>query len=72
MNHIAHAADMDSHAEIREEVRKLCMHFPGSYWRELDRQAAYPEAYARALGEGSWLAALIPEAYGGSGLRRGI
>jgi len=59
---------MMAHDEIREEVRKLCLNFPGAYWRELDRNAAYPEAFVKALGDGGWLAALIPEEYGGSGL----
>lgn len=60
--------DQEPHAAIREEVRKLCASFPGSYWRELDRDGKYPEAFVRALAEGGWLAALIPEEYGGSGL----
>jgi len=59
---------MGAHDEIRAEVRKLCLNFPGAYWRELDRNAAYPQAFVKALGEGGWLAALIPEEYGGSGL----
>jgi acyl-CoA dehydrogenase len=58
----------DPHAEIRAEVRKLCLEFPGAYWRELDRDAAYPEAFVKKLGANGWLAALIPEEYGGSGL----
>ncbi len=53
---------------IREQVRKLCAQFPGAYWRALDRQRAYPEEFVRALTEAGWLAALIPEEYGGSGL----
>lgn len=56
------------HPEIREAVRRLCADFPGSYWRALDRERAYPEAFVRALTEAGWLAALIPEAYGGAGL----
>jgi alkylation response protein AidB-like acyl-CoA dehydrogenase len=56
------------HAEIRADIRKLCLEFPGSYWRELDRHAAYPEAFVKKLGDNGWLAALIPEEYGGSGL----
>jgi len=68
LNDYTHAAETQAHSEIREEVRKLCLNFPGAYWRELDRAAAYPEAFVRALGEGGWLAALIPEEYGGSGL----
>lgn len=68
MNHLGQAADADPHAAIREEVAKLCANFAGAYWRELDRQSAYPAEFVRALGEGGWLAALIPEEYGGSGL----
>jgi acyl-CoA dehydrogenase len=58
----------DPHAEIRAEVRKLCAKFPGEYWRELDAQRAYPTDFVRALTEAGWLAALIPEEYGGAGL----
>ena len=58
----------DPHAAIRAEVARLCAGFPGAYWRELDREGKYPEAFVRALAEGGWLAALIPEDYGGSGL----
>jgi acyl-CoA dehydrogenase len=60
--------DTDPHAAIREEIRKLCARFPGAYWRELDHARAYPDEFVRALGDGGWLAALIPEKYGGSGL----
>ena len=59
----------DSHAEIREEVRKLCARFPGEYWRELDQRRGYPTEFVTALTEAGWLAALIPEEYGGSGLQ---
>jgi alkylation response protein AidB-like acyl-CoA dehydrogenase len=55
-------------AEIRRSVRALCANFPGEYWRELDRERAYPTAFVQALTEAGFLAALIPEAYGGSGL----
>ena len=55
-------------AEIRRAVRALCMGFPGSYWRELDRERAYPTAFVQALTKAGFLAALIPEQYGGSGL----
>ena len=58
----------DPHAAIREEIRRLCARFPGTYWRELDRARAYPDEFVRALGDGGWLAALVPEKYGGSGL----
>jgi alkylation response protein AidB-like acyl-CoA dehydrogenase len=63
-----HATSTDPHAEIREEVRKLCARFPGEYWRELDAARAYPTEFVRALTEAGWLAALIPEEFGGSGL----
>jgi len=62
------SADGDEFAEIRESVRALCAKFPGEYWRALDRERAYPTAFVRALTEGGYLAALIPEDYGGSGL----
>jgi alkylation response protein AidB-like acyl-CoA dehydrogenase len=58
----------DSHAEIREEVRKLCAHFPGEYWRKLDQVREYPTEFVRALTAAGYLAALIPEQYGGAGL----
>ena len=58
----------DPHAEIREEVAKLCARFPGEYWRKLDRERAYPTEFVRALTEAGYLAALIPEEYGGAGL----
>jgi acyl-CoA dehydrogenase len=58
----------DDYPEIREGVRRLCADFPGSYWRELDEKRAYPEAFVKALTESGYLAALIPEAYGGAGL----
>ena len=56
------------HPEIREAVRALCAKFPGTYWRGCDRERAYPKAFVAALTEAGYLAALIPEAYGGSGL----
>jgi acyl-CoA dehydrogenase len=56
------------HAEIREAVRKLCEGFPGEYWRRLDREMAYPAAFVEALTRSGFLAALIPEEYGGAGL----
>ena len=54
--------------EIREAVRRLCARFPGVYWRELDRERAYPTAFVQALTEAGFLSVLIPEEYGGSGL----
>ncbi len=58
----------DPHTEIRQEVAKLCAKFPGEYWRKLDAERAYPTEFVRALTEGGYLAALIPEEYGGAGL----
>jgi alkylation response protein AidB-like acyl-CoA dehydrogenase len=55
-------------ARIRESVRALCAGFPGEYWRELDRERTYPTRFVQALTEAGFLAALIPEEYGGSGL----
>jgi len=54
--------------EIRESVRAICAQFPGAYWRGLEDGAAYPEAFVKALTDSGFLAALIPEEYGGSGL----
>jgi acyl-CoA dehydrogenase len=59
----------DTQKEIREAVRGLCARFPAEYWRRCDAQRAYPDEFVRAMTEAGWLAALIPEAYGGSGLR---
>ena len=58
----------ESFEDIRAAVRALCEQFPGEYWRELDRDRAYPTAFVNALTEAGFLAALIPEEYGGSGL----
>ena len=54
-------------AEIRAAVRELCSRFPGEYWRGLEPDT-YPEEFVRALTENGWLAALVPEEYGGAGL----
>ena len=56
------------HAAIREGVAQVCKAFPGAYWRELDSRRTYPEAFVTALTEAGYLSAMIPEAYGGSGL----
>ncbi len=55
-------------AEIRRSVRALCENFPGEYWRVADRDRAYPTEFVKALTEAGFLAALIPEEFGGSGL----
>ncbi|MEJ6596029.1 acyl-CoA dehydrogenase family protein [Parasphingorhabdus sp.] len=57
-----------SFPEIREAVRRLCAGFPGEYWQALDRERAYPTKFVQALTEAGFLAVLIPEEYGGSGL----
>ena len=62
------ATDDADRRALREGIRELCATFPPAYWRELDRERAYPEAFVRALTDAGYLAALIPEAYGGSGL----
>lgn len=56
------------HNDIREAIRDLCAAFPATYFREIDEQRAYPEAFVNALTQAGWLAALIPQEYGGSGL----
>src|SRR5260370_19256104 len=58
----------DELAQIRESVRAVCAKFPGEYWRALDRERAYPTEFIAALTQAGFLAALIPEEYGGSGL----
>jgi acyl-CoA dehydrogenase len=62
---VTESADL---APIREAVRALCADFPGEYWRKVDRERAYPEEFVAALTKAGFLAALIPEQYGGSGL----
>src|SRR5918993_936213 len=54
--------------QIREEIKRVCRDFPDSYWREVDSKKEYPEAFVRKLSELGWLAALIPEEFGGTGL----
>ena len=61
-------SDDQEFPEIRASVRALCADFPGTYWRELDRERCYPEDFASAMTKAGFLAALIPETYGGSGL----
>ncbi|MBL8442918.1 MAG: acyl-CoA/acyl-ACP dehydrogenase [Zoogloeaceae bacterium] len=58
----------DEHQEIRDAVRSLCGEFPDEYFRKIDEQRAYPEAFVDALIGAGWLSAMIPEEYGGSGL----
>jgi acyl-CoA dehydrogenase len=56
------------HEEIRDAVRSLCAQFSDEYHRTVDEERAYPEAFVNALTHAGWLAALIPQEYGGSGL----
>jgi alkylation response protein AidB-like acyl-CoA dehydrogenase len=64
-------AAREDYADIRESVRALCARFLGEYWRALDRERAYPKQFVAALTEAGYLAALIPEEFGGSGLTVG-
>lgn len=61
-------SDFELHDEIRAAVGKLCQDFPGAYWRKQDEARAYPTEFVAALTRAGYLAALIPEEYGGSGL----
>ena len=54
--------------QIVDSVRALSARFPGEYWRERDRERAYPTEFVEAMTEGGFLGVLIPEEYGGSGL----
>src|SRR5512146_1637908 len=58
----------DRFQDIRDAVRDLCAQFPDEYHREVDERRGYPEEFVDALTKAGWLAALIPEQYGGSGL----
>ncbi|VTX82851.1 acyl-CoA dehydrogenase family protein [Acinetobacter ursingii] len=59
---------IDNFSEIREAVRALCTQFPDEYHRKIDEEKGYPEEFVDALTHAGWLAAMIPEEYGGSGL----
>lgn len=56
------------HQAIREGIRALCGQYDAAYWRALDQHKAFPEAFVQALTEAGWLCAMIPQAYGGTGL----
>ena len=62
------ASETVSHDELRSGVRELCARYPDEYWRAVDRDDAYPDAFVTALTEAGWLSVLIPEEYGGAGL----
>lgn len=58
----------DHYQEMREALRDLCARYDSAYWQKVDHERGYPEAFVTAITEAGWLAALIPEQYGGSGL----
>jgi acyl-CoA dehydrogenase len=58
----------DQFQDIRSAVRQLCAEFPDAYFREIDAERGYPEAFVDALMKAGWLSAMIPEEFGGSGL----
>ncbi len=58
----------EDYPELRESVRKICERYPGAYWRKLEAEQAYPTEFINELTQGGFLASLIPEEYGGSGL----
>ena len=58
----------DQYQEMREALRDLCSRYDSAYWQQVDHERGYPEAFVKAMTEAGWLAALIPEQYGGSGL----
>src|SRR5574344_1174552 len=58
----------DAYQDIRDAIRDLCAAFPDEYFRKVDEARAYPEQFVNALTEAGWMAALIPQEYGGSGL----
>ena len=60
--------EADEYQEIRDAVRQLCRQFPDEYFRKVDEARAYPEQFVDALMQAGWLAAMIPEEYGGTGL----
>ncbi len=73
MNAATTAADVsvplgEDFPEIRDSVRRICADFPGAYWRDLDQREAYPTEFVKALTDAGYLAALIPEQYGGAEL----
>jgi len=58
----------DPYRDLRDSLRDLCAEYPNEYWRKVDHERVYPEAFVVALTKAGWMAALIPEQYGGSGL----
>ncbi len=62
INPLAH-----QHSDIRQAVRDACRAFDSAYWQKVEEVSGYPEAFVQALTQAGWLAALIPEEYGGGG-----
>src|SRR5690554_2639046 len=58
----------EDYADIRDSVRRICADFPNEYWRDIDKREAYPTEFVQAMTDSGFLAALIPEEYGGAGL----
>ncbi|MBO9535258.1 acyl-CoA dehydrogenase family protein [Herbaspirillum sp.] len=65
---MSYQAPNDAYGDLRDAVRDLCNTFPPEYWRRVDEARGYPEEFVEALTRAGWLAALIPQEYGGSGL----
>src|SRR5262245_23727635 len=65
--HVTESAD-DGYREIRNAIRTLCATFPDEYFRRIDAEHGYPTEFVAALTKAGWLAALIPQEYGGAGL----
>jgi acyl-CoA dehydrogenase len=63
-----HIALGEDFTEIRESIRAICANFPGKYWRDLEEKSAYPTEFVNTLTQSGYLAALIPEEFGGSGM----
>lgn len=59
--------ETDTHAEIREGVRRVCSKFPDAYWRDLDARHEFPWDFYAAMADGGWIGIAMPEAYGGGG-----
>ncbi|MDR9836450.1 acyl-CoA dehydrogenase family protein [Herbaspirillum huttiense] len=65
---MSYQAVPDAYTDLRDAVRDLCQTFPPEYWRKVDEARGYPEQFVDALTKAGWMAALIPQEYGGSGL----
>ncbi len=65
---MSYQAPNDAYGDLRDAVRDLCNTFPPEYWRKVDEARGYPEQFVDALTRAGWMAALIPQEYGGSGL----